>query len=74
MLARSWIGLIRTRRFGEGHLWRKVRDYWTEPKNGGGSLRWPCDGPTRMSIKALRNFFLFSCVRTGGWVWAKGQW
>jgi len=66
MLAKSWIGLIRIRRFGEGCLWGRARDHWTEPKDGDGSVRWPCNGPTRMSIKALRCFPLFSCIRTGG--------
>jgi hypothetical protein len=47
-------------------MWGRIRDYWTEPKNAGGNVRWPCGGRTLMSIKALRNFFSFSCVRTGG--------
>jgi hypothetical protein len=63
MLARSWIGLIRTRRFGEGDvLWDWVADCWTEPENGGGVARWPCEGCMRVSIKALGNFFLRSPV------------
>jgi hypothetical protein len=69
MLARSWIGLIRMRRFGEGWRWGWVRDYWTEPRNGGdtpvvydgGAM----DLHTRMSIKTLRNFFLVLLCQNG---------
>jgi hypothetical protein len=59
MLAKSWIGLIKMRRFGEGRRWGWVRDYWTEPKNGGDTSvvydGGVMDLHMRMSIKALRN-------------------
>ena len=49
-LAKSWIDLIRMRRFGEGCRWGWVRDYWTDPRNGGDSVRPRSDGPTYADV------------------------